>query len=170
MTGDPTADAVLMEDLLHHGARLAGTIRDHGPDAIAPLLDPANVPGGRLDLLALALAGMVDPDRPVSELVAWSLPGAPPLRSRSRAGGARPGAGRPRLPREHGTERGWGQHRTHADPPCPDCRAAHKVTGRPRVCRDEFARLVAQGVAPTEAADLSTLTALLAAHTRRDAA
>jgi hypothetical protein len=33
--------------------------------------------------------------------------------------------GRPRAPREHGTERGYWQHRADHAPACPPCRAAH---------------------------------------------
>jgi len=33
--------------------------------------------------------------------------------------------GRPREPREHGSEKGWRQHRTDGTVPCPPCLAAH---------------------------------------------
>jgi len=39
-------------------------------------------------------------------------------------------------PREHGTDRGYYQHRTHREPSCRDCKAAHKlaVWVRAQVC------------------------------------
>lgn len=36
-------------------------------------------------------------------------------------------SGRPRLPREHGTERGFQQHRTDRTPPCGRCLYAHQL-------------------------------------------
>lgn len=40
---------------------------------------------------------------------------------------ARPGAGRPRKPREHGTMSGYGQHRYRKEPVCRDCLDAYNV-------------------------------------------
>ena len=37
----------------------------------------------------------------------------------------RPTGGPARVAREHGSERGWRQHRTDGTSSCPDCRAAH---------------------------------------------
>lgn len=176
-------DAELMHALVLHGARLAGAIRDVDPDTIHNLIHPDVVPGGRVDLLALALAAMVDPDRRPSELVAWSLPENSPalLTARERdaqrkrdaraarreTGPTLTSVGRPPAPREHGTAKGWGQHRTHGDPVCEPCRIAHRVEVRPAICREEFARLVAAGVPLADAADATTLSKVLAGRTAR---
>jgi len=106
----------LAGELVPHAAQLVAAVRDEGPDVVQALL--AATPGGRVDALAVILAGMVDPDRTVRSLLAWSLEGPVPT------------VGHPPLlsgrePREHGTERGYRQHRTADDPACPPCTAAH---------------------------------------------
>lgn len=166
--GEYADDAVLMEDLARHALALARAARRRCPAEVAALLDPANVPAGRIDLLALAAAGLVDVRQPLGELLAWSLtpPAGRPARAPRRPpaplpDGALPPGGRPRAPREHGSETGWRQHRTDGTPPCDDCLAAHAVEQRPAICRAEFARLRAAGVSATTAAALSTLRGLL---------
>lgn len=65
---DPAGD--LAEQLVPVAARLVATVHDEGPQAVAEAL--AQVPGGRLDALAVVLAAMVDPDARISELLAWT--------------------------------------------------------------------------------------------------
>ena len=111
MTGDALVDACVPL-----AAELVCVTRDEGPDAIADVL--ARVPDGRLDALAVVLAAMVDPDAHVAELLAWT-DWQPP--TRKTGGGRRP------LPREHASERGYQQHRSHDDmPACDPCLAAHR--------------------------------------------
>lgn len=112
-------------------------------------------------VLALTLAAMVDPDRDLFELLEWcsAAPEEMPPRRQAR-----------RLPREHGTPRGYYQHRDSGEPTCADCRAAHSVERRPQICRDEYARLRAAGVPVVEAANRSRLREVLAAQQQRAAA
>lgn len=111
-------------------------------------------------VLALTLAAMVDPEADVYDLLEWCSadPSELPAREQPR-----------RYPREHGTPRGYYQHRDNGEVTCPDCRAAHAVEGRPQICRDEFARLRADGVPVIEAANRSKLRDVLAAHQKRAA-
>lgn len=44
-----------------------------------------------------------------------------------RRGGAKPGAGKPPNPREHGTMRGYGQHRYRKEPVCRPCLDAYNA-------------------------------------------
>lgn len=121
----------------------------------------AAVPAADRDVLDITLAAMVDPDRDVTELLAWCSadPDEMPPRRQSR-----------RYPREHGTPRGYWQHRDYGDTACADCRAAHAVEQRPQICRDEYARLRAEGVSVIEAAQRSRMREVLAAHRARVAA
>lgn len=64
---------LLAEHLVPIAARLVGTVRDEGADAVADLL--REVPGGRFDALSVVLAAMVDPDRTPRELLAWTVNG-----------------------------------------------------------------------------------------------
>lgn len=172
---------VLVHDCALLGARLAATIRDAAlaesqadvaasRAAVAGLLE--QVPGGRLDVLAIALAAMVDAEATPGQLLTWTsrLPTRHRRRRRPRPSTGR-APGRPRLPREHGTDRGYYQHtRTYGEPACPPCRAAHAVESRPAACRAEFARLVGSGVDPVTAAELSLPARVLSAPHRSESA
>lgn len=106
----------LAEDLVPIAAELVGTVRDYGPDDVLAVL--SRVPGGRHDALAVVLAAMVDPDRTAHELLAWT---GGPVQSRDK-----PPVG-VALPREHGSERGYQQHRHRRDlPACQPCLLAHR--------------------------------------------
>jgi len=103
----------LVDALVPLAAELVGTVRDYGPDDVTAVL--ARVPDGRYDALAVVLAAMVDPDASQTELLAWTDWSPPPV------------IGQP-LPREHGSERGYQQHRARRDmPACEPCKAAHRV-------------------------------------------
>lgn len=116
MTGEQ-----LVDDLVPIAAELVGTVRDYGPDDVAAVL--ARVPQGRHDALAVVLAAMVDPDRTAYELLAWT---GGPVQSRDK-----PPVG-VALPREHGSERGYQQHRHRRDlPACGPCLIAHRAAARP---------------------------------------
>lgn len=157
----------LMEACLHHAARLVGAVDAGSRTQVAGVL--ALTPGGRLDVLAIALASLIDPDQTLRELLAIR-----DVRRRGRARGARrivaSLTGRRPLPREHGTERGYKQHHHRREEACPDCLAAHSVEHRPQLCKDEFTRLRAEGVSIVRAAELSRLTVVLARHAARVAA
>jgi hypothetical protein len=51
-------------------ARLAATVREYGSDDVGALM--ADVPEGRVDVLCIVLAAMVNPYKPVGELLAWT--------------------------------------------------------------------------------------------------
>lgn len=106
-----TRDA-LVDACVPLAAELACTVRDEGPDAVADVL--ARVPDGRYDALAVVLAAMVDPDACMTDLLAWTDWTPPPR------------IGHP-LPREHGSERGYQQHRARREPFCGPCRLAHNA-------------------------------------------
>lgn len=172
---EPTKEAGdLMEACIDHALQLVATVRggDGSPDDVRALL--ANVPDGRWDAVIIALAAMVDPDARPTELLAWVAHTPPPAPDAPLppidAPPARPFAAKigERLPREHGTPRGYWQHRDRQEDTCADCRAAYSVSRRPQACQDEYARLVAAGVPITEAAERTTLRALLRARARRD--
>jgi hypothetical protein len=111
---------LLADELVPIAAELVGTVRDYGPDDVAAVL--ARVPQGRHDALAVVLAAMVDPDRTAHELLAWT---GGPVQSRDK-----PPVG-VSLPREHGTERGYQQHRHRGDlPACGPCLVAHRSHAR----------------------------------------
>lgn len=175
MTPRPTApadNAQLIEHCIHLGARLAATVRDGTRADVQALL--AELPGPPLSregaALVVALAAMVDPDTSPAQALEWSFrPPAERLAAQAKAERAARGpllGGRPRLPREHGTDRGYGQHRYNGDEACAECTAAHAVAQRPKVCQQEYARLRAQGVPVLEAAEASKLRNLLAARAR----
>ena len=107
-----TARDALVDACVPLAAELVMTCRDEGPDAIADVL--ARVPDGRLDALAVVLAAMVDPDAHLGDLLAWTDWQPPPP------------VGHP-LPREHGSERGYQQHRARKEPFCDPCRLAHNA-------------------------------------------
>jgi hypothetical protein len=137
----------LAEELVPLAARLVVAVRDEGPDAVADVLAAVPVrPGETLpawDALAVILAGMVDPARTMRQLLGWSLEAPvdtlgshPPILTSAPAAEPEPvvepvepvvrrGPGRPPAPREHGTERGYRQHRTRREDACDPCRAAH---------------------------------------------
>lgn len=171
--------AELFTDLAHHAGRVVAAVHDEDPAEVDALLDPGTVPGGDLLVLTKVLAAMVDPQRTTAELLAWTQPRPQPLTAppvlpphpvEETLPIARlaPAAGRPRHPREHGTDKGYGQHRTHRDPMCEPCLIAHRVASRPRMCQEEFARLVAAGVPLHEAAARTTLARVLEQRTRPD--
>lgn len=166
--GPALSDEELMEACVHHAARLAAAVHDRSRTQIAGLL--ALTPAGRLDVLAIALAGMVDPDQSVGDLLAWSRFRAPRRPGTRRIVASAVSLGRRALPREHGTERGYKQHHHRREEACPDCLAAHSVEHRPQLCKDEFTRLRAEGVSIVRAAELSRLTVVLARHAARVAA
>ena len=91
---------------------LIGCVRDFDPADSAAVL--ARVPDGQMGALAIVLAAMVDPDATPAELLAWT-DWTPPAR-----------VGHP-LPREHGSERGYQQHRSRREPFCAPCRLAHNA-------------------------------------------
>lgn len=83
----PSGEAWIDSALIPTAAELVGLVRDYGPDAIEDLLDRvpdhddyAHTPGGRYGALCVALAAMVDPDKPLSELLGWLHAG--PVQSR----------------------------------------------------------------------------------------
>ena len=117
MTSEALADA-----LVPIAAELIGCVRDCGPDDVAAVL--ARVPDGRHDALAVVLAAMVDPDATTRELLAWTTAG--PVQSRGELPPRENWGGRPAAPREHGSEKGYQQHRHRRDmPACQPCLAAH---------------------------------------------
>lgn len=65
----PRTSEQIVADLLPLAAQLVGCVHDHGPDARDQVL--ANVPDDAWPQLAVVLAAMVDPDRTVSESLAW---------------------------------------------------------------------------------------------------
>lgn len=69
----PSGDIDLADALVCTAGRLVATVHDEGPDAVARVL--ADVPEGRCDGLAVVLAAMVDPERSLAELLAWTLDG-----------------------------------------------------------------------------------------------
>lgn len=106
-------DEQLVDACVPIALNLVCVVRDEGPDAVEAAL--AEVPDGRLDALCVVLAAMVDEDRTAHELLAWTDWSPPRV------------IGQP-LPREHGTERGYQQHRARRDmPACEPCKAAHRV-------------------------------------------
>jgi hypothetical protein len=127
MTEDTVEDA-----LIPIAAELIGVVRDYGPADVAAVL--ARVPDGRHDALAVVLAAMVDPDARPSELLEWTKhpvqsrdTGPEPNKGKKKGGKSR------RLPREHGTERGYQQHRSRFDlPACTRCITAHTKFDRDR--------------------------------------
>jgi hypothetical protein len=153
-------------DRLHRTALAAGRLvdavhRGTRPDVVRALAACRESAGGDPDVLAITLAAMVDPAADLADLLRWCSadPSELPPRRQAR-----------RLPREHGTPRGYWQHRDNGERTCAECRAAHAVENRPQVCRDEFARLCAAGVGVIEAANRSRLRDVLAAHRERAAA
>jgi hypothetical protein len=152
LTGaDGEGRAIAMEDHVLLGARIAATLRDSEEPDLWREIDAMikATPGVRLDLLIIALAAMVDVNKTPAQLVAWTHEGVRRAR-RQLAGGRRPN------PREHGTERGYQQHRQYGEDQCGHCTIAHRVHLRPPECKDAFAQLVAAGVPMAEAADATT--------------
>lgn len=159
-------DEELMEACLHHAARLVSAVRSGSRTQVTGTL--ALTPGGRTDVLAIALASLVDEDSTLSELLAWTRYRAPRRPGPSTLAVSAAQTGRRALPREHGSERGYKQHHHLQDlPACEDCRAAHSVAQRPAVCQEEYARLRATGVPVVQAAELSRLTVVLARRSAR---
>lgn len=148
---DPDPE-VLADECVAVAARLVRAVRRRNPTDIAAVL--ASVPGGRVDALAVVLAGMVPADRGIAELLVWtvepSLAATPP-------------------PGRHGSNDGYARHRRDGTLVCRPCAIAHTVTSRPPACRAEFARLLAAGVGIERAAQLSE-PAFLLRHAHRPAA
>ena len=117
----------LAHTLVPIAARLVATVRDYGPDDVVDVL--RCVPAGRFDALAVILAGMVDPDATPADLLAWTEEG--PVRSplTVAAWQSHP------LPREHGSERGYYQHRSRGEVQCAPCRRAHALRTAERKAR-----------------------------------
>jgi hypothetical protein len=132
-----TGAEALMETCVHLGARLAGAVRAADHLEIRRLLTA--VPGGRIDVLAIALAAMVNPEESPATLVDWADRRAP----------------------WHGSDHGWHRHHVNGTQPCPDCDAAHRILRRPRPCQAEWRRLVSAGVNPVTAAELTRPSVLL---------
>lgn len=183
MTLEPPTEAAgdLMEDVVTVALRLVATVRDEGPAAVAGVLASlpddhgvfAPTPGGIYGALAVACAAMVDTEAHPTDLLAWITAQTEPVTTETKKRGrpikpvlaypeGRTRRTRPRLPREHGTDRGYFQHRTAREEVCPDCRAAHRVKNRPEVCQQAYAELVAAGMSPARAADETTLPRVLA--------
>jgi hypothetical protein len=125
--------ADLAESLVPVAARLVGSVRDDGPVDVAMIL--SGIPGDHLPALAVVLAAMVDPERTPGQLLAWTQPDyVPPKRT-----------GRKPYPREHGTDRGYHQHRERDDmPACDSCLTAHNAANEQRAERRIIARLDAE--------------------------
>lgn len=165
---EPTPEAGdLMEACIDHALQLVATVHGDGDAGnVAALL--ASCPQGRWDAVLVALAGMVDPDARVTDLLAWMTPTPAkpttpaPLVTAARA--PHPNA----LPREHGTPRGWRQHYDRGETACEECTAARTVARRPAQCQQEYARLRAAGVPIGEALGRSTLANLLRDRSRPD--
>lgn len=66
MTESPADQA---ERMVPVAAALVGAVHDGGPGEVAALL--AGIPAHDRDALAVVLAAMVNPDRTVTELLAW---------------------------------------------------------------------------------------------------
>lgn len=120
--------------LIPLAAELIGTIRDYSTDDVAAVLDRAEVPQEARPLVVV-LAAMIDPDASPRELLAWTEAG--PVQSREKdPGQLRSEWGsqvRLQLPREHGSERGYYQHRRAKDlPACDSCRTAHSAANQAR--------------------------------------
>lgn len=144
---------VLADECVAVAARLVRAVRRRNPTDIARIL--ASVPGGRVDALAVVLAGMVPADRGIAELLVWTV--EPSLAA------AAPTPGR------HGSNEGYLRHRRDGTLVCRPCAIAHTVTSRPPACRAEFARLLEAGVGIERAAQLSE-PAFLLRHAHRPAA
>lgn len=76
-SGDRVTPADYAEALVPLAMRLAATVHDEGPDAVRGVLHAIRLeprPDGvdPWQALAVVLAGMVDPDRTASELLAWT--------------------------------------------------------------------------------------------------
>ena len=150
----PRSGTDLVAECTLLGLRLAAALR-HGDRAqVNQLLE--EVPGGRMDVLALSLAALVNPDLELSTTTGQVISGSrrPPL-----TGGPEP------LPREHGTRRGYRQHRDREEQPCPDCTAAWAVARRPAACQVEYARLRSLHVSVLAAAELSRAVHVLSRPT-----
>ena len=122
------SNETLVRELVPLAAELIGTVRDYGPEDVAAVL--ARVPAARHDALAVVLAAMVDPDQTPAKLLAWIEAG--PVQSRDKEYPTRKGVGgRVAAPREHGTERGYQQHRHRREmPACDACLTAHREHAR----------------------------------------
>ena len=147
---DLVADCTLLAARLAHTLRRPGCTREDVQQVLAA------APEGRLDLVALVLAGWVDRDLEVSttgQVLAWNpppqLPGGPPT-----------------LPREHGSRRGYRQHRAREEDPCAECSAAWAVSRRPAACQQEYARLRSVHVSVLPAAELSRAVHVLSRPSR----
>jgi hypothetical protein len=115
-------DDTVSSTLIPLAAELIGVVRDYGPDDVAAVL--ARVPEGRHDALAVVLAAMVDPDKTPSQLLAWTRK---PVQSRDKKSPPpRKPSKRRGYAREHGSDRGYYQHRSRLDwPACEPCLNAH---------------------------------------------
>lgn len=82
----PSGHIDLADALALTAARLVATVHDEGPDAVARVL--AQVPQARFDGLAVVLAAMVDPERSLAELLAWTVGGPVESLDKRRAGHA----------------------------------------------------------------------------------
>lgn len=158
---DPPSADRLHETALAASRLVEAVHRGTRPAVVRALAAARAAAGDDPDVLDITLAAMIDPDRDVYELLEWcsAAPEELPPRRQAR-----------RYPREHGSPRGYWQHRDNGEPSCAECRAAHAVENRPQICRDEYARLRADGVGVIEAANRSKLRDVLAAHQERAAA
>jgi hypothetical protein len=121
------SENVVETALVPLAAELVATIRDYGRDDWQAVL--SRVPDDARDDMVFVLAAMVDADKTPSQLLAWTKK---PVQSRD--GNAREetvhgksGKSR-RLPREHGSARGYRQHVARDDmPACKRCSAANRA-------------------------------------------
>ena len=143
-TPEPRTGTDLVAECTLLGLRLAAALRHGDRTQVDQLLE--EIPGGRMDVLALSLAAMVDPDLELSTTTGQVISGS----RRPRLTG-----GPELLPREHGTRRGYRQHRDREEQPCPECTAAWAVARRPLACQVEYARLRSLNVSVLPAAELS---------------
>lgn len=126
---------VIETALVPIAAELVGTLRDYSLEDVDAVL--ARVPESDHAALAKVLAAMVDPDASVRDLLAWTKSG--PVKSRDVDPGHKVLASIKNshpLPREHGSERGYQQHRSRDDmPACEPCQVAHRKDEQDRRAR-----------------------------------
>lgn len=110
------------EHLVDSALELIDAVRYGSATQVRDIL--TQVKDGRTDALAVVLAAMVDPEQTPTGLLGWVDGIEEPTRM-----------GRPPNTREHGSERGYNQHRTRDEDACLLCRVAHNAHNRARAKR-----------------------------------